>query len=74
MKTLGVADAATILPELIDDVIAGNEILLTRDGDAVAKIVRYTRAKPSDAFGIDRGLMQIPPDFDDPLEEFKDYM
>ena len=74
MKTVNLYEAKTHLSRLVDEAQAGEEIVLARNGKPVAKLVPLEERKPSDAFGMDRGLVWISPDFDEPLEDFKDYM
>lgn len=74
MKTVNIYEAKTHLSRLVDEAQAGEEIVLARNGTPVAKIVPVAKKKPSDAFGMDRGLFTIPDDFDEPLDDFKDYM
>ena len=74
MKMVNLYEAKTHLSRLVEEAQRGEEIVLARNGKPVAKLVAVTDRKPSDAFGMDRGLFTIPDDFDEPLEDFKDYM
>lgn len=38
MKTIGISEATTSLSQLVDQVLAGEEILLTRQGKPVARL------------------------------------
>jgi prevent-host-death family protein len=60
------------LEDLVDEAALGDELVITRDGEPVAQIIPLTRRKPRER-GLAKGMIIIPPDFDDPLEEFKDY-
>lgn len=62
------------LPELIEEVQQGGEVILTRDDQPVAKLVGYPRDRPSPRFGSAKGLITIADDFDAPLEDFEEYM
>jgi prevent-host-death family protein len=53
-KSVGVHEAKTHLSRLLDDVAAGEEILITRRGEPAALLVAL-RTKAPRAFGIDRG-------------------
>ena len=65
-KSVGVHEAKTHLSRLLDDVAAGEEVVITRRGEEVASLVpRHPR--PKRELGTDRGLFRVPDDFDEPL-------
>jgi prevent-host-death family protein len=64
--TLDVNDASKQLMSLVDQVMAGEEIVITRDGHPVARLVSVARTstdrrKPSGLLGV----THIADDFDD---------
>jgi prevent-host-death family protein len=65
-KSVGVHEAKTHLSRLLEDVAAGEEVVITRRGEAVAVL-----APPPEQvelqFGVDRGRFVVPEDFDAPL-------
>jgi len=65
---VGVHEAKTHLSRLLQRVEMGEEITILRGGKPVARLVP---ARPSARrqFGRDRGLMEVPDDFDAPLPE-----
>jgi prevent-host-death family protein len=67
-KSVGVHEAKTHLSRLLDDVAAGEEILITRRGAPAARLVALGTNAPR-AFGVDRGRLAIPEDFDAPLDD-----
>lgn len=67
-KSVGVHEAKTHLSRLLDDVIAGEEVVITRRGEPTARLVALCRGTPR-VFGMDRGLLVVPEDFDAPLED-----
>lgn len=46
MRTVSVADAKARLSELLDRVEAGEDIVITRRGTAVARVTRAAEARP----------------------------
>ncbi|MEM6614814.1 MAG: type II toxin-antitoxin system Phd/YefM family antitoxin [Cyanobacteria bacterium P01_C01_bin.72] len=74
MQSITVAEVAQYLPDLIDAVMRGEEIIITKDNCSVAKIVPATSNKPRPRFGSAKGLITMSDDFDEPLEDFKEYM
>lgn len=69
------ADAEAGLAKLIQEVGAGAEVVITRDGHPVARLVPAEDAgKTERTPGTAKGLFTVPDDFDRPLEDFHDYM
>jgi antitoxin (DNA-binding transcriptional repressor) of toxin-antitoxin stability system len=79
-RTLELPAAPNELEALVEDAAVNGEIVLTRDGTAVAKIVPLQPQtvqpdlKKTRTFGSARGLGFVPDDFDEPLDDLKDYM
>lgn len=67
-KSVGVHEAKTHLSRLLDDVAAGEEVVITRRGAPAARLVALGTGTPR-AFGIDRGRLVIPADFDAALDD-----
>jgi prevent-host-death family protein len=67
-STVGVHEAKTHLSRLLERVAAGEEILIARRGEVVARLVG-PEVSASRRFGTERGRVRIASDFDDPLPE-----
>jgi prevent-host-death family protein len=67
-KSVGVHEAKTHLSRLLDDVAAGEEVVITRRGEAVATLVPVQPVLAR-RFGIDKGRFAVPEDFDAPLAD-----
>ena len=67
-KSVGVHEAKTHLSRLIEDVAAGEEVVITRRGEAVASLVPPPGHEPL-RFGVDEGRFTVPDDFDAPLPD-----
>lgn len=65
---VNVHDAKTHLSRLLRRVAAGEEIVIARAGVPVARLVPVA-GRPERRFGIDRGLFEVPEDFDAPLPD-----
>nr|VFK54103.1 MAG: prevent-host-death family protein [Candidatus Kentron sp. TC] len=74
MLNVDMTEAGNRLPELITQSISGSEIVITRDGRPVAKLVALAGPKRKRRFGSAKGLIKIADDFDEPLEDFRGYM
>lgn len=67
-KSVGVHQAKTHLSRLLDDVAAGEEVVITRRGEPAARLVALGTGAQR-AFGIDRGRLIVPEGFDAPLDD-----
>jgi prevent-host-death family protein len=68
MVEVGVHEAKTTLSDLLRRVSEGEEVVITRSGEPVARLVPVQRRAPR-TLGQDAGLFEVPADFDDPLPE-----
>ena len=66
-KSVGVHEAKTHLSRFLDDVAAGEEVVITRRGEPAARLLAIRAGAPR-SFGIDRGQLVVPDDFDAPLD------
>lgn len=68
------AQAEAQLARLVEEVGAGTEVVITRDGHPVARLVPAPGVDaPDRAPGSAKGLFTVPDDFDAPLEDFREY-
>lgn len=68
MGEVGVDEAETNFSQLVERVAAGEEILILRAGEPVARLVPMEHP-PERELGRDRGKLDVPEDFDAPLPE-----
>jgi prevent-host-death family protein len=68
VASVGVHEAKTHLSRLLERVAAGEEITITRRGEEVARLVPPPRRSEL-RFGLDRGRLVVPNDFDAPLPD-----
>ncbi|GAC1304393.1 MAG: hypothetical protein NVS2B3_00380 [Vulcanimicrobiaceae bacterium] len=71
MKTVGIFEAKTTFSALIEMVVAGESVVVTKKGIPVARIVPMEREQPRE-FGVaralfDSGAIVVSDDFDAPL-------
>lgn len=74
MIQVNIHEAKTHLSRLIAKVIAGEEIIIAKGNKPVVKLVQFKTSKQTRKLGSAKGQIQIAPDFDEPLDDFKDYM
>jgi prevent-host-death family protein len=70
MYQIDLQDAKTQLPELIEAVASGEEVIITRSDGASFKIVPFSAVEVRPKFGSARGLVKMSDDFDEPLADF----
>jgi len=64
---VSVYEAKTRLSSLIDRVMAGEEVIITRHGRPVARLGRLTARRQPRTLGRLAGKIRMAPDFDAPL-------
>ncbi len=64
MTTVNIHQAKTHLSSLLAEVFRGEEVIISRAGTPIARLVPYTTAPPQRKLGRDRGLFEVPGDFD----------
>lgn len=76
MQTITLAEAQAQLPQLVKTLDPGQEIVITCDDQPVAKLVGQAKPDlPARRSGTLKGtVLWMAPDFDAPLEDFKEYM
>ena len=74
--TMTVEVAQAKLKQLTEKLAPGDEIVITENQRPVARLIGERVAHPPrPAPGLGKGsILYMAPDFDDPLEEFKEYM
>jgi antitoxin (DNA-binding transcriptional repressor) of toxin-antitoxin stability system len=73
-ETVTLEEAQSSLPELIDRLQSGAEIVITRDNQPVALLHLPAGALPQPRFGNCRGSLTILKEDDEHLEDFREYM
>ncbi len=74
MQVIDVEEAKSSLSDLVDAAIRGQEIVLTRDAQPIAKLVPLVQPRPRPRFGSARDLVHMAEDFDAPLPDFDEYV
>ena len=75
MSSVSIDEAREKLSELIHDLRPGDEIVITEGEQPVARILPAAKVRRKRQLGTLRGtVIYIAPDFDAPLDDFKEYM
>lgn len=69
MTTVNVREAKTHLSQLLAQVESGEDVIIARAGRPVARLTRFKPTGRKRVFGRDRGKLDVPADFDDPLPD-----
>lgn len=64
-----VYQAKTQLSALIESALAGNEVIITRSGKPVVRLVPYTQDMNQRQPGLLKGKIQLPNNFDEESEQ-----
>ena len=75
MNTVTLEEAQAHLPELLDRLQPGEEITITSQGQPIAQVKKSERTSwPCEAGTAKSRAFWMAPDFDAPLDDFKEYM
>ena len=76
MSFITVQEAQAQLSELIQRLIPGQELFITEDDRIVARLIRTAppSREPRQLGTLKGTVLYMAPDFDEPLDDFKEYM
>ena len=74
MLQVNVHQAKTNLSKLIQKVVDGEEVIIAKGNHPIVKMVLIENLKPKRQLGTAKGTIKISDEFDEPLENFKEYM
>lgn len=64
---VNIHQAKTHLSRLLQRVAEGEEVVIARAGEPIARLVRIQPQQKTRPLGMDRGSVVVPDDFNDPL-------
>lgn len=73
-ESVTIHEAKTQFSKLVRRAEAGEEIVVRRGSEPVARIAPLRKRRKVRGFGSMKGEVRIAEDFDKPLEDFRDYM
>lgn len=73
-KQMDFSELPPQLQTLLNNLPPGEELIFTNEDKPIAKIIRLNNSHKRRQAGTAEGTASMNPDFDVPLEEFKDYM
>ncbi|MBS3896363.1 type II toxin-antitoxin system Phd/YefM family antitoxin [Silanimonas sp.] len=69
METINIHEAKTHLSRIVEQVAAGRDVLIAKAGKPMVKMVPIATGKTVIRFGVLKGTIRVPEDFDAPLPE-----
>ena len=74
MQTIPIEQAQGQLGEILDQLLPGEEIVLTRNDRPVGRLVREAGERPCPMPGRGKGMLTVLSEDDDHLKDFTEYM
>jgi len=75
MASVTIEEAQAKLPQLIEGMNPGEEVVITKAGQPWAQVKKTERTSwPCQAGSYRKAEFWLAPDFDAPLDDFKEYM
>ena len=74
MQNIDIKQAGKCLIKLAENAVGGDEVVITKSGIPIVKLTPIAERKPGRQFGSAKGLIKMSDDFDEPLEDFQEYM
>ena len=69
MQTINIHQAKTHLSRLVDEVVAGEEVVIAKAGKPMVKLIPFIPATKKRKLGLLLGKLSVPADFDAPLPD-----
>lgn len=67
MRSINIHEAKTHLSRLVDEVSAGEEIVIAKAGKPLARLIPFQRRTSRRKLGVLAGRFSVPDNFDAPL-------
>jgi prevent-host-death family protein len=74
MSSVSLEEAQARRAHLLERLQPGEEITITQHGQPLTQVKKAERTSWPCKAGSARGRIHMPPDFDAPLDDFKEYM
>lgn len=75
METINIYEAKAKLSKLIEKALKGEEIIIAKGNKPLVRLEPLSQARSQRSMGAGKDIViSIGDDFDEPLDDFKDYM
>ncbi|NJL78644.1 MAG: type II toxin-antitoxin system prevent-host-death family antitoxin [Richelia sp. RM2_1_2] len=73
MHQVDITEAQAKIKQLLQSALQGEEIIITRDNQPILKLIQFSPHCQRRQRGSAKAQIWMAPDFDEPLEDFKEY-
>ncbi|NJK61204.1 MAG: type II toxin-antitoxin system prevent-host-death family antitoxin [Oscillatoriales cyanobacterium SM2_1_8] len=73
MQQVDITDAQTQINQLLQSALQGEEVIITRNNQPILKLIQILPVTKRRQRGSAKGQIWMAPDFNAPLEDFKEY-
>ena len=74
MQHVDITEAKAQIEDLLQSALNGEEIIITQNQQPILKLIQFLQPTQRRQRGSAKGQVWMAPDFDEPLEDFKEYM
>jgi prevent-host-death family protein len=71
MRRVSLKEAQADLAGLVNEALAGEEVVISREGRPLVRLMPVAAVRSERKFGMDQGKFVVPDDFDDPDPEIE---
>lgn len=73
MQTVTLNEAQIHLVDLVEAAAAGEKVFIKKNDEVTLQLVPHVAQRRKRQFGSAKGLISMAPNFDEPLEDFREY-
>jgi prevent-host-death family protein len=74
MQQIDIVDAKAQIESLLQSALQGEEVIITQNNQPILKLIQFLQPPKRRQRGSAKGQIWMAPDFDEPLEDFREYM
>jgi prevent-host-death family protein len=68
-RIINIREAKAHLSRILDEVAAGSEVIIAKDGKPMARLAAFTGVRRAKKLGLPKGKIKVPDDFNAPLPQ-----
>jgi prevent-host-death family protein len=74
VQQVDIADAHTHITQLLQSALQGEEVIITQNNQPILKLTQIASTRKRRQRGTAKDQIWMADDFDEPLEDFREYM
>jgi prevent-host-death family protein len=74
VQQIDIVDAKAQIESLLQSALQGEEVIITQNNQPILKLIQFSQPSKRRQRGSAKGQIWMAPDFDEPLEDFREYM